>query len=117
MMACRRNYSAVFNDIQNTPALMDSDSVVLTLIGHGNLQIPPALQGKVEKRVSLQYKVWLQTSCAVSAASCSTRPVWHDAWSYKVLESRWSTERKSRAQSDIRQQSNMHCCIHRSTTA
>ena len=55
--ACRRNYTAIFEYIQRTPALMQSQGVVLTLIGHGDLHIPDALHGKVVKRTSLDYKV------------------------------------------------------------
>ena len=53
----RRNYTAIFEGIERTPALMDSKGVVLTLIGHGDLHIPDALHGKVVKRTSLDYKV------------------------------------------------------------
>lgn len=55
--ACRRNYTAIFEGIQRTSALMQSQGVVLTLIGHGDLHIPDALHGKVVKRTSLDYKV------------------------------------------------------------
>ena len=54
---CRRNYTGIFEDIQRTPALMQSQGVVLTLIGRGDLHIPDALYGKVVKRTSLDYKV------------------------------------------------------------
>ena len=54
---CRRNYTAIFDRIERTPALMESPGVVLTLIGHGNLHIPDALHGKVVKRASLAYQV------------------------------------------------------------
>ncbi|KAK9837010.1 hypothetical protein WJX81_006780 [Elliptochloris bilobata] len=52
----RRNYTAIFEGIQRTPALMQGEGVVLTLIGHGDLLIPAPLQGKVVKRTSLNYK-------------------------------------------------------------
>jgi hypothetical protein len=54
--ACRRNYSAVFESILESPELMQTPGVVLTLIGYGDLAIPAILEDKVAKRVSLSYK-------------------------------------------------------------
>ena len=61
MGAChRRNYTAIFEGIQSNTALMRGEGVLLTLIGHGDLQIPAALNTMVAKRAGLNYMARLK---------------------------------------------------------
>jgi hypothetical protein len=69
--ACRRNYSAVFESILESPELMQTPGVVLTLIGYGDLAIPAILEDKVAKRVSLSYKAcWHPPGQPASSVAC-----------------------------------------------
>ena len=73
----RRNYTAIFEGIKSTTALMRGEGVLLTLIGHGDLQIPAALNTTVAKRVGLNYMARLKTvlfqqeACHVNVALCT----------------------------------------------
>ena len=60
----------MFESILESPELMQTPGVVLTLIGYGELAIPVELVDKVAKRVSLDYKVRTSASHFVQQNHC-----------------------------------------------
>ena len=56
---CRRKYSQVFSEILGNERLLNDSRFHLTLIGQGQVELPPELAGKVTKLSNLDYKVWI----------------------------------------------------------
>ena len=54
---CRRKYSQVFSEILGNERLLNDSRFHLTLIGQGQVELPPELAGKVTKLSNLDYKV------------------------------------------------------------
>ena len=56
-LACRRDYSGLFDAVAKSKELTSTPNFSLRLIGKGDLQIPASLRGRVTKETNLAYKV------------------------------------------------------------
>ena len=79
---CRRKYSQVFSEILGNERLLNDSRFHLTLIGQGQVDLPPELASKVTKLANLDYKVRsLPFKASRCSAECASVSLGRRAWS------------------------------------